>query len=393
MNANRRSQAGFTLIETLIATMIMITITAGVMTLLHPSHGLSRTQPEVADLQQRLRAGVDTLRHDLVMAGAGAYSGAQTGNLAHYFAPILPFRLGSSPAYDDGPGVFKPNAVTIVYVPSTASQTTISAQMSDAVAASVNVESGCPAGDLLCGFSAGKHVAVYDGTGAFDTFSVTSVDAAGTLTLRHLQLGELSKTYPPGSKIAEVVQHTYFIDTADMQLMRYDGLSAADAVLDNVVGLDFEYYGEPDPPVFRNPDVDRSVTYGPAPPALDVTQSPWAAGENCMWQTSGGAHVTRLASMGIGGLGLVRLTAAQLTDGPWCPDASSANRYDADLLRIRKIRVTIRLQTGNAALRGPLTPGSDALFVNPGTARNPAQTVADRSIRFDISPRNMNLGR
>src|SRR6185436_13361280 len=150
---------------------------------------------------------------------------------------ILPFRLGSSPAYDDGPGVFKSNAVTVVYVPSTASQTTISAQMWDAASASVNVESGCPDGDVLCGFRPGQHVVVYDETGAFDTFYVTSVDTAGTLALRHLQLGELSKAYPPGSKIAEVVQHTYFIDAADTQLMRYGGLSAADAVLDDVVEL------------------------------------------------------------------------------------------------------------------------------------------------------------
>ena len=82
-----------------------------------------------------------------------------------------------------------------------------------------------------------------------------------------------------------------------------------------------------------------------------------------------------------------------MTDGPWCPDASSANRYDADLLRIRKVRVTIRLQTGNAALRGSLTTGNDALFANAGTATSAAQTVSDQSIRFDVSPRNMNLGR
>jgi prepilin-type N-terminal cleavage/methylation domain-containing protein len=392
MNARGRDQAGFTLIEMLIATAITITITAGVMTILHPSHGLSRTQPEVAEMQQRLRVGVDTLRHDLVMAGAGAYAGALSGSLAGYFAPILPFRLGSSPADDDGPEVFKPDAVTIVYVPSTASQTTIGTEMPDAAAATVNAESACPAGDMPCGFKRGMRVVVYDGTGAFDTFSVTSADAAGTLALRHMQLGALSKVYPAGSKIAEAVQHTYFIDTAGWQLMRYDGQSAA-AVLDNVVGLDFEYYGEPDPPVFRNAGVDRSVTYGPAPPALDVTQSPWPAGENCLWQTSRGAHVARLGSLGSGGLGLAKLTPAQLTDGPWCPDAGSANRYDADLLRVRKVRVTIRLQTGNAALRGALTAGRDALFVNPGTARTLSQTVADQSIRFDVSPRNLSLGR
>ena len=73
MIVNSRSHAGFTLIEMLIATAITITVMAGVMAVLHPSHGILRTQPEVADMQQRLRVGVDMLKHDLVMAGAGVY--------------------------------------------------------------------------------------------------------------------------------------------------------------------------------------------------------------------------------------------------------------------------------------------------------------------------------
>jgi prepilin-type N-terminal cleavage/methylation domain-containing protein len=394
MNATCQSQAGFSLIELLVASVIMITVTAGVLAVLHPSHSSSRIQPEIADMQQRLRVGVDALGHDLLMAGAGVYSGVQSGSLVGYFAPVLPFRLGSSATYDDGPGVFTSNALTVLYVPSTAPQATISNPMSEAEYVAVNAESGCPAGDPLCGFKSGKHVVVYDLSGAFDTFSVTDVGAGGTLSLRHGQLGELAKVYPARSKIAEVVQRTYFIDTADAQLMVYDGLSAPDVVLDNVVRLNFEYYGEPNPPVFRKPGVDRSVTYGPEPPALDVTQSPWPAGENCTWLTSGGDQVTRLATLtgGSGGAGLVKLTAAQLTDGPWCPDSTSGHRYDADLLRIRRVRVTIRLQTGNAALRGP-AGGSEALFVNPGTAKSAALTVADQSITFDVSPRNMNLGR
>jgi hypothetical protein len=106
----------------------------------------------------------------------------------------------------------------------------------------------------------------------------------------------------------------------------------------------------------------------------------------------GGVQVPRLASLGAGS-GLVKLTSAQLTDGPWCPDAASENRYDADLLRVRTVRVMIRLQTGNALLRASLASGRGALFANTGTARQAARMVPDLSIRFDVSPRNMNLSR
>jgi len=96
----------------------------------------------------------------------------------------------------------------------------------------------------------------------------------------------------------EVVRHSYFLDAVGRQLMRYDGLASANVVLENVVSLDFEYFGEPAPPAFSHPAVDRSVTYGPAPPVPDVSQAPWPPGENCAWQMAGGytgqnAEVTR----------------------------------------------------------------------------------------------------
>ena len=403
MNASRRSCAGFTIIEALIATLIMAATTAAVFALLDPARGVFQTQPEAVDMQQRLRVGVDALTHDLLMAGAGAYSGAQSGSLIGYFAPILPFRQGRSAAYDDGAGVFTTNAVTILYVPSTASQTTIHGAMTAASSTiAINNESGCPlngaTADPVCGFKANTTKAVvYDTTGAFDTFAIASVNAAaGQLTLQHTQQGTLSKTYPDQAKIVEAARHVYFLDAATKQLVHYDGLSPAAVVLDNVIALNFEYYGEAAPPAFRRPGEDQTVTYGPAPPEPGVTQSPWAAGENCTWQMIGGQQVTRLASLGgmtTGPASLVTLTAAELTDGPWCPDAVNTNRYDADLLRIRKVRVTIRLQTGNAALRGSLTAGTGALFANAGTATSAARTVSDQAVRFDVSPRNMNLGR
>ena len=392
MTLNQRHQSGFSLLEALIAISITITVTAGVFAVLSPSRSIGETQPEFADMQQRLRVGVDTLLRDLVMAGAGAYTGSTTGGLVGHFAPIMPFRRGSSAAYDDGPGVFRADAATVVYVPSTASQTTVRAPMTDATSVDIGSDSGCPVGDPPCGFKPGTSVIVYDGTGAFDAFSVIGADAGGTLALWPMQPPGLLRVYATGAKVVEVVRHAYFLDPSSQQLMRYDGLSSAASVLDNVVGLTFEYYGEPAPPAFLHADRDRSVSYGPEPPPLDTTQSPWQPGENCTWQMGGGVQVPRLASLGAGS-GLVKLTSAQLTDGPWCPDAASENRYDADLLRVRTVRVTIRLQTGNSLLRASLASGRGALFANTGTASQAARMVPDLSIKFDVSPRNMNLGR
>jgi type II secretory pathway pseudopilin PulG len=415
MNSNQRSEAGFTLIEALVATTIMVVVTAGVFSVLNPSTGAFQRQPEMSDIQQRLRVGMDTLKHDLVNAGAGSYSGMNggaftgqnVGSLVNYFAPIQPFKQGWDPTLDDGVGQFFNDRITIIYVPSTAAQTTVNADMANASSRIVvNAETGCPqngaGADPLCGFKASQTKAViYDGTGAFDTFAVTAVDeTTSTLDLQHTQQGTLSKAYlgsasAHSTRIAEISYHVYFLDPVKKQLMHYDGLTTATPVLDNVVGLNFEYYGDPQPPAFKRLGTDQSVTYGPMPPALASTQAPFAVGENCIWQMSGGVQVLRppMASLGNANGGLVPLTAAQLTDGPWCPDANNANKYDADLLRIRKIRVTLRLQSGNAALRGSLTTGQNALFTNAGTAKTAAQSVPDQSIRFDVSPRNMNLGR
>jgi hypothetical protein len=83
------------------------------------------------------------------------------------------------------------------------------------------------------------------------------------------------------------------------------------------------------------------------------------------------------------------LTEAQLTDGPWCPDPNNANRFDADLLRVREIVVTLRVETSVDALRGP----ASALFTRGGTAKSATKFLPDQEIRFQVAPRNLNLGR
>ena len=389
-----RSEAGFSLIEVLVATAIMLVVTGGIFTVLNPSGSMFKAQPEVVDMQQRLRVGIDTLRRDLIMAGAGAYSGSQSGSLSGFFAPIQPSRQGNDPAYDDGPGLFFNDRITIFYVPSTSAQTSISQNMPNQSAElKVNAESGCPNGANLCGFTQGMGLLIYDDTGSFDTMTVTQVQDQAA-HIQHNQQGDLSKSYGIGSKVVQYEDHVYYLDAVTRQLKHYDGFHTVVPVLDEGVGLNFEYYGDPQPPamVDGNGLKSQDVTYGPRPPVLGQVKGTWPAGENCTIQVVGGIQQPRLANLGAAGTGLVRLTAAQLTDGPFCPDGTNTNRFDADLFRIKKIRVSLRLQTGDASLRGSLTDGQNAMFVNTGRATGDRQ-VFDQQIRFDVTPRNMNLAR
>src|SRR3954467_4035557 len=94
MTTSRSREAGYTLIELLVSTMIMVTVTGAIFSLMNPAQGNAQTQPEVADMQQRMRVGNETLFKELMMAGAGPYQGSVTGSLVRFFAPILPRRVG-----------------------------------------------------------------------------------------------------------------------------------------------------------------------------------------------------------------------------------------------------------------------------------------------------------
>jgi prepilin-type N-terminal cleavage/methylation domain-containing protein len=397
-----RRNAGFTLVEMLIAMAVMLVILGGVFQAFNPAQGAFRAQPEVADLQQRLRVGTDRLYNGLVVAGAGIYSGAAVGTLGQFFAPVLPYLVG--PLHNDpASGVFfRDDAITIFHVPTTASQCTIRDNMPQPSSeVKVNAEPGCPSGDPLCGFEAGMRVLIFDDTGSFDFFTITEVQS-DALHLQHrppINPADFSKAYEVGAVISQVNTDAFYWRqdpaTNTFQLMHYDLFDADMPLIDNVVALRFEYLGDATPPVLRTPvtePIGPWTSYGPKPPALgvDVPGDTWPAGENCTFRVdpATGAHVSRLASLGAAGT-LAPLTAAQLSDGPWCPDAANINRYDADLHRVRQIRVSFRVQTGMAVLRGP----AGVLFSRAGTGRLSDRMVPDQAVQFDVTPRNLNLGR
>jgi hypothetical protein len=122
-----------------------------------------------------------------------------------------------------------------------------------------------------------------------------------------------------------------------------------------------------------------------------VKVTSWPAGENCAFVVDAvtGTHAGRLPDLAPGSQQLVPLPEAMLTDGPWCPDAAFKTRFDVDLLRIRKIGIRMRVQVAASELRGP----AGVLFRNAGTSPGGNRLVPDQEIRFDITPRNFNLGR
>ena len=410
-SGSRRAEAGFSIIEMLIATVIMMAVTGATFQLMNPAHGMFAAQPEVSDMQQRLRIAVETLKKDLLMAGAGTYSGNnKLGSLGQYVATILPDREGNISA--DPPGTYKctttfcsslgaSDTITIMYVPPTSAQTTLREQMPQSSAELKVVEqAGCPKGDKLCGFREGMQVMVFDDTGTSDIFSITNVQDEA-LHLQH-KGQDLSKAYPPTSTfVTQIAAATYWLKTDTVaetyQLMRYDGYQTDVPLAENVVGMAFEYFADPAPPILLKSVSDPKgpwTNYGPKPPAVgkDVTSDTWGEGENCLFMVSGGAHVARTemaTPLGPVNGPLVKLTQTDLTNGPWCPDGAIANRFDADLLRVKKVRVTLRVQVGDKSMRGP----TGAFFLRGGTSRGGERYIPDQEISFEVTPRNLNFGR
>jgi Tfp pilus assembly protein PilW len=394
-----RREHGFSLLELTFSMAIMLTVTASVFTLMNPSQGAFSAQPEVSDMQQRLRVATDTLYKDMVMTGGGAYQGTMTGSLGNYFASVQPRRVGST--NEDLPTVFRTDTITLVYVPPTIAQTTLADRGPSLNSSEIGVTSnstlppspGCPVGDDLCGFTTGMTVMMYDDSGNYDVFTITNVQD-NALHIQHNSDKLTYTDYNSSTKLVQVSNFVYSLNTTTNQLMFYNGGTGADVpVVDNVVGLSFEYYGDPQPPTWLSstkPVSDTTgpwTTYGPKPSALAV--GGFAAGQNCIFGHDGTSPVPLLPALGVMGSGLVKLTSTQLTDGPWCPNAASENRWDADLLRIRKIAVTVRVQVAAATLRGP----AGTLFRKGGTSKGGERYVPDQEIRFEVSPRNLNLGR
>ena len=72
--------AGYSLIELLMSTAIMLTVTGAIFALMNPAQGTSRRRrPRSPTCSSACASDRDALFKELVMAGAGSYQGMTTG--------------------------------------------------------------------------------------------------------------------------------------------------------------------------------------------------------------------------------------------------------------------------------------------------------------------------
>jgi hypothetical protein len=128
---------------------------------------------------------------------------------------------------------------------------------------------------------------------------------------------------------------------------------------DNVVEFSMSYYGQARAPAAPRPPPgeDGCVVNAAGVPKLPLLTPDWGA--------------------------LVKLQPAALSDGPAC--GSGAAAFDADLFRVRQVRVFLRVQAGAVSYRGRWA----AWFRRPGSQDDVRMMVPDGEMTVDIALRNL----
>lgn len=335
-----RGSAGFTLAEMLVAMALTLAVVSAVAALAAQTDRLARAQPRVMDAQQRARVVAEALGRDLRLAGAGIDRGPMamtgiTGPLHHAFTAVWPRRVGRLRA--DSPETARADVITLVYVPDTLVQTTLAA---DHPASAGQVALSPCATGAACRLARGATLALFDGQGRVDVLGVLG-GADGWPDVR--TLGASAGGFAPGDTVAEVVIRSYYFDSASSQVRVYDADGTDQPLVDEVTGLTFEYFGDPLPP--RRPR--------PGPGAA-----------NCLYAESG--DLRPAATLAVTDEGLAALPLAMFADGPWC--GAGGTVFDADLLRVRRVRVVARLR-----------------------ASGPRDPLPDYRVVLDVSPPNLGL--
>lgn len=344
---NRSGQAGHTLIELLVSAAVLLLLTALTCVVLVEAKVSMEVSAERADVQQRARAGVESMLSAIRSAGAGADRGITAGPLIHWIPPLWAGRSDRSQLS---------TAITTLRALPDIAPATLAIE-APAGTATLDFDRGaCPP---PCGFSDGMKVILLDGRGDFDLFVLTETDGA-TATVRRVT-GGTNASYPRGAAVLPVEVRTFYWHSAGRELRSDDADRGDFPAIGNVARVSFEYFGDPFPP------------QRPRPPAGE---------ENCLYDALGTPR-TGMPVLPPAGGSMTPLDPTVFEDGPWC--GSGAEPFDADLLRIRSVRLLLRAQASGPEFRGidPL------LFQNPGTGTTATRLVQDVILQTSVTPRNL----
>ncbi|HSC28028.1 MAG TPA: hypothetical protein VLD67_12180 [Vicinamibacterales bacterium] len=349
---------GISLIETMIASAIFLATAMVLFQFAARGQRLARSQPDATDQHQRLRVAAGMLRRDLLNAGAGMFHGVTGGPLVDYLAPIVPARTGARTP--DPENSWFPDRISILYVPAGGWHARLVVDMTDP-AADVPLDAGspgCPTAGL-CGFAPGSRAILIDSSGLGAGYSLFSVTGTTGGLAHGSPNPPFGRAYPSASSVVmPIVHRIYYLDRSSRRLMFYDGYQTDVPLVDGVVDLRFGYFADPMPDSVREPaDGDENCVYRAGDPPVPLLEY-------------------------LGGRSPAALPPARMIDGPIC--GVSPHRFDGDLLRIRRVVVTIRLEVSADYLRG-----SGASFAREGNSPDGDSYVRDYEITFDVSPRNM----
>jgi hypothetical protein len=358
--------AGVTLVELMVSMAVSLLLCGAVFALLAASRAAAASNDEVNDLQQRLRAGLHAVADELAGAGAGLDRTPVAGPLLRTLPAVVPYRRGQL-GDDARAGItFRPDVLSLAYVASTQAQAEVAraVDLGGSLRVELRPNCGSPAPSTVCGFEEGMRVILLEPSGAHDFLTVEGVTGP-ELDLSYR--GPLSSTYDGGvAALAHVALHTYALrpdlTTGVPQLAHYDGFLTERPLVDHVVGLSFEYFGAADPPLLRS---------GAEPE------------ENCTLTVVDGRGEPRLGALGAPG-SVVPLPRSLFEDGPWCPTDASPRRFDADLLRVRRVRVRMRAEVAARAMRG----AAGTLFTRAGAASAARAAAPDQEAVVDVTLRN-----
>ncbi len=369
------SARGFTLVELLIATVITLLVVGAALTVTTSARASFDAGPGALDTTRRLREGAEVLVHALHSAGGDVGSGALASSV-----PVV-WPLTDLDGSTSGPSF---EALSVLRAIDQAAGRLAVPQPGPADSLTLAASPSCPAVPGVCGLDTDDVAIVFDARGRFDVFEVGAVAPE---LMRVTPAAPLARAYAAGAHVVKVrADRLGLVEQPDGShvLTRVTWAGAREPVVDGVVGLDLQVWGEAAPPdLVDGDDGSGLATYGLAPPALAEADPDgvWPQGEHCMAGRDAGLPVSRLAPRGAAGE-LIELHPADLDDGPWCANDTAVGAFDADLFRVRRVDVRLRVEAPSAMLRGP----AGRLFSHAGTAATtPLRWVPDREITVSIA--------